>query len=329
MKAIRVDAPGGVERLRLVDAPIPTPGEGELLVQVAVAGVNFADTMLRRDAYFTSQAFPFVPGVEIGGTVAATGPGVTAFEVGNRVAGVILGGGGGYAEYCVASAAHCARVPAGLGFDQAVAALNQGLTAQGLLDTAPEVARGAGVLVTAAGGGVGGLLLQLARLGGAGPLFAAASDVAKLGLAGSLGASLVSYAGDGWPRQVRAMTGGRGVDVVFDGVGGRVREAAPRAVAPTGRIVFFGAASGTMGVTDAMLTLILGRNISLTGYSIHTSIAQDPAWLARTLVRIWALVLAGELKTPINPPYPLARAGEAQAAIESRAATGKILIAVS
>ncbi len=329
MKAVRIDAPGVAERLGVVDIDRPTVAPGEVLVRVAVAGVNFADTMQRRDAYFAPVAFPFVPGVEVGGTVEALGDGVDGFRIGDRIAGVILGGGGGYAQFAALKAVHAAQVPDGLDLERATGVLNQGLTAQGLLETAPEVARGASVLVTAAGGGVGGLLVQLARLGGAATVVAAASDVAKLAAFAASDVAVVSYAADGWAREVRAATSGRGIGVAFDGVGGTLRAALPRLMAARGRIVFYGAASGATGIDDGVLTQILGKCLSLTGYSIYTSIQEDPAWLRKTLGRLFELVARKQLRVPIHPPFDLARAAEAHRAIESRSTVGKILIRVA
>jgi NADPH2:quinone reductase len=329
MRAIEVAAAGSADQLRLVDAPEPTAGPGEILVRVGYAGVNFADTMLRRDAYFAPATFPFIPGVEVGGRVMAVGSGVDGWAPGERVAGVRLDGGGGYAEVVRLEARCAAKVPEGLDMRLAVAVLNQGLTAQGLIEAAPEIANGASVLVTAAGGGVGGLLLQLARLGGAGQIIGAASDPAKIRLAEAVNAVALDYNDPAWGRAVRAASGGRGVEVFIDGIGGAIREAAPRMVAVGGRIVFYGAASGTSGVTEACLAQVMGKNQSLTGFSVFARINGDPAWLPATLARLFALALAGTLTTPLHPPIPLERAAYAHAAIEGRRTWGKLLLEIA
>ena len=324
MKTVQAAHAGGPDVLEVVDAPVPVARDGELLVRVAVAGVNFADTMLRRDAYFVPARFPFVPGVEIAGHVAALGGGIIGWKVGDRAAGIRLDNGGGYAEYATLSAALAAHLPDQLSFARATAVLNQGLTAQGIVETASEIAAGATVLVTAAAGGVGGLLVQLTRLGGAGIIVAAASAPAKLdGMS-----SAVGYHDPDWPKAVRALVGERGVDVVIDAVGGAVRGAAVRTLAQRGRLVFYGAASGDMGITDAVLTQLLGRSASLTGYSIFTSIREDARWLPRTLARLFDLVAAGELVTPLHPPFALTDAAAAHAAMESRGVRGKVLLIV-
>ena len=185
------------------------------------------------------------------------------------------------------------------------------------------------MLVTAAGGGVGGMLLQLARLGGAGAIIGAASEVEKIGLAAGVDAKTVSYAKEDWPKDVRVLTDGRGVDVVLDAIGGGVRAASVKVTASRGRIVYYGAASGSQGITDAVLTQMLGKNISLTGYSIYTSILENPQWLAKTLDRLFALAASGQLQTPIHPTFDFADAASAHAALEARTTTGKVLIRIA
>ena len=320
MKVIEAAHAGRPEVLQLVERPKPVPGPGQLLVQVGVAGVNFADTKLRKDAYFVPAKFPFVPGVEVAGRVAGLGSGVTGWHVGDRVAGIRLDSGGGYAEFATLDVHLAVAVPDALDFQRAVAVLNQGLTAQGLVETAPEITGGASVLVTAAAGGVGGLLVQLARLAGARMVIAAAGNTSKL----SDGA--ISYADADWPTAVRDRLGSAGVDVVMDAVGGGVRQAALRILAPRGRLIFYGSASGSSGIDDAALTQLLARSASLTGFAIHTPIRENSAWLARTLARLFALVANGQLLAPVHPAFVLADAAAAHAALESRSTTGKVLL---
>ena len=324
MKAVTADRAGGPEVLRAVDLPVPEPGRGQLLVRVAVAGVNFADTMLRRDAYFIPATFPFLPGVEVAGVVERAGDGVEGWSVGERIAGIRLDGGGGYAEYVLLDTALIARVPDDLDLERAVAVLNQGLTAQGLVESAPEIRSGATVLVTAAAGGVGGLLVQLASNAGARLVVAAAGRVEKLP-GGSPG---IGYDDPQWPKALRGLVGEVGVDVVFDAVGGQVRAAAVRTLASRGRLIFYGAASGSSGVDEQVMTQLLGRSASLTGYSIYTSIREDGAWATRTLERLFDLTASGRIATPIHPPFALADAASAHAAMESRAVQGKVLLKV-
>ena len=321
MKAIRAATSGPPEVLRLIDLPDPRPGPGQILVRVAVAGVNFADTMLRRNAYFVPVSFPLVPGVEVAGHVEAVGAGVTGWKPGDRIAGIRLDSGGGYAELALLEAGLAAPVPSVLDLEIATAVLNQGLTAQGLIETALEIRSGGTVLVTAAGGGVGGLLVQLAWLAGADLVIAAAGSAGKL-------PDGVNYAEAGWQDMVRSRTGRSGVKVVFDAIGGTVRADAIRLLAPGGRLVFYGAASGSSGIDDAALTQLLARSASLTGYAIHNSIRADPAWLPRTLERLFDQAVSGALRTPIHPPYRLIDAGLAHAAVEARTTRGKVLLTI-
>lgn len=324
MKAVIADRAGGPDVLRIVDLPMPTPSAGQLLVHVAVAGVNFADTMLRRDAYFLPATFPFLPGVEVAGVVESIGDAVDGWSVGERIAGIRLDGGGGYAEYALLDAALAARVPDDLDLNRAVAVLNQGLTAQGLVESAPEIKDGGTALVTAAAGGVGGLLVQLASSAGAALVVAAAGRIDKL--TGHTPA--IGYDDPQWPKALRGLVGEAGVDVAFDAVGGQVRAAAVRTLAPRGRLIFYGAASGSSGIDEQVITQLLGRSASLTGYSIYTSIREDGKWATRTLERLFGLTASGRIATPIHPPFALADAASAHTAIESRAVRGKVLLKI-
>ena len=192
MKAILAEEFGEPEVLRYVDAERPSPGGGEALIEVRSAGINYADTMRRRDQYVESQTLPFVPGSEVAGVVAGVGEGTEGVSVGDRV--VTLLGTGGYAEYAVAPARNLIPIPGGLGFDEAAAIPLQGLTVYHCIKTSGALKDGEGVLVHAAAGGVGTLAVQMAKLLGAGRVIATASSEEKLGIARSLGADvLIDY----------------------------------------------------------------------------------------------------------------------------------------
>ncbi|AUX41712.1 alcohol dehydrogenase [Sorangium cellulosum] len=329
MKAVQIVSPGSVEQLRLVEVPTPKPGPGEVLVRVHAAGVNYMDLRQRSGAYPTPVAYPFVPGVEVAGVVEAVGPGVDDLPRGARVAGLRVSGGG-YAEYTTLPAQGTARLPDGIGYAESTALLVQGLTAQGLVESAPEIQRGASVLITAAAGGVGALLIQLAKRAGAGKVIAAASSDDKLALARSLGADVgVNYAKAGWVDHVLEATGGRGAEVIFDAVGGELRAASMEGLASRGRIVIYGSASGSLGITDAEIGKLPAKNHSISGYSLYVPLAEEPAWIPSTLATLFKLALAGHLRTPVHPPFALEHAAEAHAAMGGRNTTGKVVLSVA
>ncbi|MCA1719225.1 MAG: zinc-binding dehydrogenase [Actinobacteria bacterium] len=246
MKAIRVDEFGEPEVLEPVEVERPSPGEGEVLIETSSAGVNYADTMRRRNQYVEPQELPFTPGSEVAGTVAEVGDGVEDVNVGDRV--VTLLGTGGYAAYAVAPARNLIPIPGGMDFDEAAAIPLQGLTAYHVLETSGQLKEGESVLVHAAAGGVGYLAVQMAKLMGASPVIATASTQEKLDLASDLGADvLVNYTEEDWPEQVREATDGNGADVILEMVGGDFPQKNLQCLNAFGRMVVFGAASGDRG----------------------------------------------------------------------------------
>ena len=220
MKAIRIHQPGTPEVLQLEEIALPQPKAGEVLIKVAAAGVNYADIGMRQGMFGGphSVELPYTPGLEVTGTVAALGPGVTGFEEGMRV--MAVPDIGGYAEYAVAPADKTFRMPNGIDFAAANALLVQGLTAYGVLHDAAKIQPNESILVQSAAGGVGSLLVQLAKLAGAGVVLGTASS-GKLDVVRQLGAdAAIDYTQPDWIKQVYAVTQGRGVDVVLDAVGG-------------------------------------------------------------------------------------------------------------
>jgi NADPH:quinone reductase len=306
------------------DAPDPEPGEGEALVSVAVAGITYIETLVRAgrsprpdDA---TLSLPTILGNGVGGTVAAVGAGVDPSLVGRRVVAT-TGGRGGYADRAAVNADDLILVPDALELSSAVALLADGRTAVGLTRLAPPQA-GEWVLVEAAAGGVGSLLVQLARNAGA-KVIAAASSEPKRDLARELGGGVtVDYTDPAWPDQVRSTTGGAGLDLVFDGVGGTIGRDAFRLTKPGGRFVIFGMAGGSFtdtnpapGAPDPGIRLITLQQFATLGASLR-----DLATAAL------AEAAAGRLKPVIGQTFPLERAADAHAAIEARTALGKTLL---
>lgn len=320
MRAVWLREFGPPEVLVVGDAPDPEPGPGQTLVDVVVAGVTFVETQARAGLlpFYSREALPLIPGNGVAGTVAAVGKGVDPALIGRRVV-TSTGGTGGYAERAAVPVEALIAIPDRLDLPQAVALLADGRTAMALSEAA-RIAPGEQVLVMAAGGGVGSLLVQRAALAGA-RVIAAAGDARKLALARDLEAEVtVNYAEPGWDERVRAATGGAGVDVAFDGVGGALGRGAFELVAPNGRFLFYGLASGAL--TEATLAEVFERNLIV---SSGTQI-RSPAHNRELTEAALAEAQAGRLRPTIGQVFPLDRAAEAHAAIEARATLGKTLL---
>ncbi len=316
MRAVVLREFGPAAGLVVRRLPDPQPAAGQALVQVQLASVTFVETQVRagRPPHpAMAPQLPVVPGNGVGGVVRAVGAGVDEALVGRRVV-TTTGGSGGYAELAAVPAEGLVEVPAGLALGDAVALLADGRTALSLLEAVAPRA-GETVLVLAAGGGVGSLLVQLARDAGA-HVVAAASGARKRALALKLGAEVaVDYAQAGWPARA-----GR-VDVVLDGVGGALAAAAFDIVRPGGRFCSFGMASGAFAQITPAVAADFGIALVRSG-AMTSQRSRDLS--ARAL----ALAAAGRLRPVVGQTFALERAGDAHAAIESRATIGKTLLAV-
>jgi len=312
MRVVWLTAFGGPEVLVAGEAPDPAPGPGQALIDVAFAGITFIETMFRATGAGPFRAeLPMVPGNGVGGTVAAIGDGVDPGLVGTRVV-TSTGGSGGYAERAAVDAAALVPVPEGLALDVAAALLADGRTATMLVDAA-GVRGGERVLVEAAAGGVGTLIVQLARAAGA-RVIGAAGGERKLALATSLGAdAAIDYTEPGWERAAGP------VDVVFDGVGGPIARAAFGLLGDGGRMVSYGLASGAW--SDVSEEEATARGVRRIGLS-----RPDPAASRAFTARALAAAAEGRLRPVIGARFPLACAAEAHAAIEARATVGKTLL---
>ncbi|NJM05347.1 zinc-binding dehydrogenase [Candidatus Gracilibacteria bacterium] len=255
MKAIQITEFGAPEVLVYTELPTPQAGEGEILIKVESAAVNFADVMRRAAlTYPFPTPLPFIPGSEVAGTVAALGPGVDEPAIGTAVFALAGAGSNGYAQYAVAPAGQVIPIPPTLNADEACALTVAGLTAALLLSEVTQLQAGESVLIPGAGGGVGSFAIQIARLLGAGTIIGAASSAIKQAAAHAAGAHHVfDYTQPDWPEQVRALTGGRGVDVVLEMSGGTVFAQSLRCLAPFGRAAIYGMASGTPLSFDAAI----------------------------------------------------------------------------
>ena len=313
MRAIQMSEYGGPEVLQLVDLPVPEPGPGEVLVRVARAGLNFADTHRRTNTYLAKDALPLVPGSEVAGVREDTGQRVVA-----------LLGSGGYAEYAVAPGALTFPIPEGISDETALALVLQGLTAWHLYRTCARIAPGESVVVHSAAGGVGSLAVQLGKRMSAGRVIATASTADKRDLALELGADA---AVDGAPlglteRLVEANLGER-VDVVFEMAGGAVFDASLEALAPFGRLVTYGIASGENNTIRS--GSLMRHSRSVVGFWFAHCLRR-PAMIDDALADLFARVGRGELRVVTGPAYPLDQAAQAQTDLAARRTTGKVTL---
>ncbi|MEV3857039.1 zinc-binding dehydrogenase [Streptomyces sp. NPDC050095] len=321
MRVVRVARFGGPEELVPGQAPEPTAGPGQVVVEVAVAGMTFVETQIRRgtDQWHEPPQLPYIPGQLVAGTVKEAGAGVDSSWLGRRV---LAGTGetGGFAEQAVAAVGDLTPVPDRLGLPEATALFSDGSTALGLMENA-EVKAGEWVLVEAAAGGVGSLLVQLARAAGARVVGAVGSG-RKLDVVTELGAdAAVDYSLPDWTERVRDVTGGAGPNVVFDGVGGRIGRAAFEATARGGRFSVHGAASGE--ATSVEPARAADRDVRVLGIE---QLFNFPAHQARWAEQMMAHAAVGLVRPLIGQTFPLERAADAHRAIEDRTAVGKSLL---
>lgn len=320
MKAIQVEAFGGREALRLAEASDPAPGAGEVVVRVEAAGVNFIDVYHRSGLY--PNPLPLVPGLEGAGVVTATGPDVEGLRAGDRVAWASALGS--YAEQVRLPAAKAVKVPGAVDSRTAAALMLQGMTAQYLCATTFPLGREHTCLVHAAAGGVGLLLVQLAKARGA-RVLGTVSTEAKATLAREAGADeVILYSKEDFQAAVRRLTSGRGVDVVYDGVGKATALKSLDCLAPRGMMVFFGNASGPVDPIDPLLLSQKG-SLFMTRPTLFHYVA-DRASLEARASEVLSAVAGGRLKVRIDRALPLAEAAEAHRALEARETTGKVLL---
>src|SRR5580704_16442213 len=320
MKAIQIRATGGPEVLELAELPIPVPGPGQVLIRIEAIGVNFIEIYFRKGTY--KATLPLVPGSEAAGTVEELGSGVTGFKPGDAVAscGVL----GSYAEYALVPASQLVKVPDGLTPEQAAAAMLQGMTAHYLATSTFPLKSGDTALVHAGAGGVGLLLTQMASRIGA-RLITTVSTKAKAELSREAGASdAILYTEKDFEVEAKRLTGGKGVDVVYDSVGKTTFEGSLNSLHPRGLLALFGASSGTVPPFDPALLNSKG-SLFLTRPTLWHYIATrtELEWRANEVLN-W--VASGELKLRTEYTYPLDEAARAQIDLEERKTTGKVLL---
>jgi NADPH2:quinone reductase len=321
VRAIRISKNGGPEVLEEVELPDPVPGHGELLIHLEATAVNFADILMARGRYPGVRP-PFVPGLEAAGTVLSIGPGATMFAPGHRVMGLCRGGS--YATRVVLAERSTLPVPGTFSWAEAGAFMETFFTAWHALFTVGRASPGETVLVMAAAGGVGTSALQIAREKGL-RVIAAAGSQAKLEQIEQLAtAGVVDYSSADLTARVRELTGGRGADVVLESAGGSLAQAAFEALAPLGRLVVFGAASGDFASFPSHK--LLGRNVAVLGLHLGHLLEAAPAAMEAAATGLMGLVGQGRLRPWIGQAFSLAQAAEAQERMLSRKSVGKLVL---
>lgn len=311
MKAIQIQEFGGPEKLQYVDLDDPTPGEGEVLVEVARAGVNFADTHATRNDYLAEQSLPLIPGAEIAGRTAD----------GRRVAALL--GSGGYAEQAVVPESLLIPLPDQVDDDQAAAMLLQGLTAMALVGRCARIEAGETIVVEAAAGGTGTLAVQIAKRAGA-KVIGLASSEEKRGLVRGLGAdACVDSRAEDLAGAIREANGGERVDAVLQMSGGAAFDAEMSVLAPLGRMVVFGIASREQ--RDVSTAALLRGSKSVVGFWLLHLLAR-PDLAVPMIGELVGAVAAGELEVTVGGVYPLAEAARAHEDLIARRSSGKLLL---
>ena len=324
MKAIQFSRYGGPEVLEYIDVEKPKPADHEVLISVHTAGVNYADTARRRGQYVVPTSLPFIPGAEVAGIVTEIGAKVTRVQTGARVVSLIESGG--YAEYAVANEDTVIELPNSTDFYQAAALPLQGLSAYHILKTMGRIEPEETVLIHAAAGGLGTIAIQLAKLFGAGKVIATASSPEKLQLAESMGADvLIDYTKADWDKKILDATNERGVDLGLEMAGGDTFRHTLKCLAPMGRVVVYGNASGVPYQFDP--TKLMRRNQSVIGFFLP-QIMKNQKLVTSSMNELYTYAASGKLKLTIGDVYSLDQAAKVHEAFQLRKTQGKLIIEV-
>jgi len=325
MPAVEITAPGGPDVLRPTELPVPVPGDGEVLIKVAAAGVNRPDCLQRAGLYPLPPDASPLPGLEIAGEVVALGPGATRWQPRDRV--VALVHGGGYAGYCRAHAGHCLPWPKGLSAAEAASLPETCFTVQYNLFTRGGLQAGESCLIHGGSSGIGATAIQLAKAAGA-RVLTTVGNAEKLRFCTELGADVViDYKTSDWLEAVMAATNKRGVDVVLDMVAGPYVEKNLRALAPDGRYSMIAFLLGAKA--EVNFGHVLAKRLTITGSTLRPqSVAAKTAIAREVEAKVWPLIAAGRYRSPVYRTYPLAEAAAAHTLMESSQHMGKIVLSV-
>ncbi|MFD0049082.1 zinc-binding alcohol dehydrogenase family protein [Actinomycetes bacterium NPDC127524] len=324
MKAIQISKYGGPDVLELIDMEKPVPAPDEVLIEIHASGVNYADTARREGQYVVPTPLPFIPGAETAGIISEAGASVSSdLKPGTRV--VCLVDSGGYSEYVRVHAASVIPIPDDMDYQTAASIPLQGLSAYHILKTMGRLQKGETVLIHAAAGGVGLLAVQLAKIFGAGKVIATASSPEKLKLAADMGADvLIDYTAEGWEERVLEAAE-KGVDVALEMAGGSVFKKTLRCLAPFGRIIVYGNASGEQYKMNPQI--LMRRNQSVMGFFLP-QIMKKPELLQSSIKDLFTYVSDGRLKLSIGGVYPLDQAAKVHKDLQSRLTKGKLILSI-
>lgn len=325
MIAIEISEPGGPEVLRAVEVPVPAPEPDEVLIEVAAAGVNRPDVVQRQGAYPAPKGASPLPGLEIAGTVVRVGDKVADLSIGDRVCALVTGGG--YAAYCTAPAPQCLPVPAGMSMDEAAAIPETFFTVWSNVFDRAGLRAGETVLIHGGTSGIGTTAIQLCRAFGA-RVFTTAGSEEKCAACTTLGAErAINYRTEDFGPVIKELTGGRGVDVVLDMVGGDYIARDIDIMATEGRHVSIAFLSGSKVTVNLMKVML--KRLTLTGSTLRARPVADKAAIAASLrTRVWPLLESGAIRPVIHSRFPLAEAAAAHALMDSSAHIGKIVLIV-
>jgi NADPH2:quinone reductase len=325
MRAVEITQHGGPEVLKIGTRPVPQPKPGEVLIKVAAAGVNRPDTMQRAGNYPVPPGASDIPGLELAGSIVSLGEGVRDWRVGDSVTALVAGGG--YAEYCTAPAPQCLPIPKGLTAVEAASLPETFFTVWSNVFDRGRLAPGESFLVQGGSSGIGVTAIQMVRAFG-NRVFATAGSAGKCEACVKLGAErAINYKTEDFVAVIKEATGGKGVNVILDMVGGDYLDRELKCVADDGRIViiaFLGGAKATVFLND-----ILRRRLTVTGSALRPRPVEFKGAIARNLrEKVWPLIESGKIKPVIHETFPLAEASRAHALMESSAHIGKIVLTV-
>jgi NADPH2:quinone reductase len=325
MTAIAIEKPGGPEVLMAHDIARPQPGQGEVLIRVEAAGVNRPDTIQRMGFYAPPPGAPDTPGLEVAGEVVATGPGVTAWKIGDRVCALV--GGGGYAAYCIAHESHALPIPQGFSAIEAAALPETFFTVWTNVFERAGLKGGETLLIHGGSSGIGTTAIQLGRFFGA-RVFTTAGSAEKCAACVSLGAeAAINYREQDFVAETKRLTSGRGVDVILDMVGGDYIARNIQAAAQDGRIVSIAFLNGSTAEINFMPMML--KRLTLTGSTLRPRSIEEKASIARTLrEKVWPLLDAGRVKPRIDATFPLTEASKAHELMEKSGHIGKIVLTI-
>jgi len=326
MKAVAIAGSGGPEVLKLSDVPVPQPKAGEVLIKVAAAGVNRPDVLQRQGNYPSPKGHSELPGLEVSGTIAALGENAEHYAVGDAVMALVPGGG--YAEYVAVSELACIKKPDAISFIEAAAIPETFFTVWHNVFDRGHLKSGEKFLVHGGTSGIGVTAIQLAKAFGA-TVFTTAGSDEKCAAARALGADFaINYRTEDFAQVIKAETGGKGVDVILDMVGGDYIEKNIRSLADDGRLVNIAYQKGSTATVDFIRVML--KRLTLTGSTLRIRSSEVKGGIARCIEEhVIPRIVAGEIKIPIDSTFPLAQASDAHARMESSAHIGKIVLTVA